>query len=131
MKHRILPALCAAALLLTGCGGTSSSAAEKKTYIPSNDSIEYDLKQAGYQVKITDVGVYSMISATNGKEQPDFEGLLLMRADSADTITQQKSQKAESEKSVLFVRTNDPEYGNILISGTQKALKDAGITLAD
>lgn len=131
MKHRILPVICAAALLLTGCGGASSTAAHSATIIPASGTIQMNLQDAGYKVSFSDSGSVSLLSATNGKEPPDFEGVFVMRADSSEAIVQQQSKKAETENTVVFVRTNDPEYGNIFITGTQKALQDAGIKLGD
>ncbi|MCQ2406905.1 MAG: hypothetical protein MJ065_00015 [Oscillospiraceae bacterium] len=131
MKYRILPVICAAALLLTGCGSASSAAAHSATIIPASGTIQMNLQSAGYKVSLADTESVSLLTATNGKEPPDFEGVLVMRADSSEAITQQQSKKAENEGSIIFVRTNDPEYGNIFITGTQKALQDAGITIGD
>ena len=135
MKKKLI-ALAAAGLLLTGCGGKDeSSAAPEKAYIPEDIVIQMNMQDHGYTVTLNDMteqtGV-SMLAASNGKTPEDgFEGLYVIRANNPDTLesyskTQQIDKQVDHFRYILY--TNDATYGNIMVCGTEAALKDAGIT---
>ena len=135
MKKKLI-ALAAAGLLLTGCGSneTETSAASRAN-IPADPVIQLNMQSAGYQVNLNDMsgqnGI-SMLAATNGKQPDDgFEGLYVIRANNPDTLESYK-QTQQFDKQVdhfrYIVYTNDAEYGNIMVCGTEQALKDAGVT---
>ena len=135
MKKKLI-ALAAAGLLLTGCGSkeTESSVASRAN-IPADSVIQLNMQSAGYQVNLNDMteqsGI-SMLAATNGKQPDDgFEGLYVIRANNPDTLESYK-QTQQFDKQVdhfrYIVYTNDAEYGNIMVCGTEQALKDAGVT---
>jgi spermidine/putrescine-binding protein len=135
MKKKILT-LAAAGLLLTGCGSTEpESSAASRAYIPADSVIQMNMQTLGYQVTLNDMteqtGI-SMLAATNGKTPEDgFEGLYVIRANNPDTLesykqTQQYDKQIDHFRYILY--TNDAEYGNIMVCGTEKALSDAGVT---
>ena len=135
MKKKILT-LAAAGLLLTGCGSTEpESSAASRAYIPADSVIQMNMQTLGYQVTLNDIteqtGI-SMLAATNGKTPEDgFEGLYVIRANNPDTLesykqTQQYDKQIDHFRYILY--TNDAEYGNIMVCGTEKALSDAGVT---
>lgn len=135
MKKRII-ALAAAGLLLTGCGSTEpESSAASRAYIPADSVIQMNMQTLGYQVTLNDMteqtGI-SMLAASNGKQPEDgFEGLYVIRANNPDTLesykqTQQYDKQIDHFRYILY--TNDAEYGNIMVCGTEKALSDAGVT---
>ena len=135
MKKKLI-ALAAAGLLLTGCGSkeTESSAAAK-AYIPADAVIQMNMQTSGYQVTLNDMteqAGLSMLAATNGKTPEDgFEGLYVIRANNEDALesyrqTQQIDKQVDHFRYIVY--TNDAEYGNIMVCGTEQALRDAGIT---
>ena len=130
MKKTILT-LAAAGLLLTGCGGTEPESAASKAYIPADSVIQFNMQTAGYQVTLNETGI-SMLAASNGKTPEDgFEGLYVIRANNPDTLesyrkTQQVDKQVDNFRYIIY--TNDASYGNIMVCGTEKALKDAGVT---
>ena len=137
MKHfRIFPAVVILSCLLTGCGSTEpESSAASRAYIPADSVIQMNMQTLGYQVTLNDMteqtGI-SMLAATNGKTPEDgFEGLYVIRANNPDTLesykqTQQYDKQIDHFRYILY--TNDAEYGNIMVCGTEKALSDAGVT---
>lgn len=135
MKQKLI-ALAAAGLLLTGCGSTEpESSAAARAYIPSDSVVQLNMQTTGYQVTLSDMSEdtgFSMLAATNGKAPEDgFEGLYIIRANNPDSLesyrkTQQLDKQIDHFRYIIY--TNDAEYGNIMVCGTEAALKDAGIT---
>lgn len=131
-KH--FAALAAAAILLTGCGDESS--VYIRTVIPADADIKSSMEASGYQTALIgdfDKTGVSIFTASNGKTGTEYDGLIVMRAKDTKDIEDEKSKtrSAEEENIVVYVKTNDPEYGNVLVTGTQTAISAAGITLGD
>ena len=135
MMKKFLSALCGAAILLTGCGaGDSVSSAADRQYIPSDASIQANMQDAGYTVqlqKYEENGGISMLVASNGKQADDgFEGLYVIRSKESNGIeafkkSQQLDKQIDNFRYIVY--TNDEEYGNIMVCGTETAISDAGI----
>lgn len=135
MKKKLI-ALAAAGLLLTGCGSKEEeSAASAKAYIPADAVIQMNMQDHGYTVSLNDMTAengISMLAATNGKTPEDgFEGLYVIRANNSDSLesyrkTQQVDRQVDHFRYIIY--TNDADYGNIMVCGTEQALKDAGVT---
>ncbi len=135
MKKKLI-ALAAAGLLLTGCGTKEpETSVASKAYIPADAVIQMNMQTSGYQVSLNDMTAQtgiSMLAATNGKQPEEgFEGLYVIRANNEDTLesyrqTQQIDKQVDHFRYIVY--TNDAEYGNIMVCGTEQALRDAGIT---
>ena len=132
---RIFTVLAASALLLTGCGSKSESVdviSEHITYIPSDGVMKSNMDELGYQVSsfgnLKEDG-FSIFSASNGKEDEEFEGVVVMRAKDSEELENQKQQNqgAGADRIRIYALVNDPDYGNLLITGTEKGISDAGI----
>lgn len=131
---RLFTALAASLLLLTACGEESSAA--RPTIIPSNESMQSAMEARGYKTTVLgdyEQNGYTLFSASNGADLENFDGVMVMRAKNAADIESQesKTQSAESEHTIIFVKKNDPELGNLLVMGTEEAIEAAGITLGD
>ncbi|MCR4761694.1 MAG: hypothetical protein K5705_15725 [Oscillospiraceae bacterium] len=123
MKKR-LPALAvllgASALLLTACGGTK---------IPSNKKLKKTLEGKSYTVQITeDEDLGSIVTA-----QKDTDYLYLYRLksaqDCADFYDLFESGSTKYDKLVQF--QDDSKLGNVVLCGTDTAIADSGIVLAE
>ena len=129
-------AFAAAGLLLTSCGSKEEeSSVVSRARIPADSVIQMNLQTKGYTVTVNDLTAQNGISvyaATNGKTPEDgFEGLYVIRANDSEALesyrqTQQIDQQIDHFRYIVY--TNDVEYGNIMVCGTETALKDAGIT---
>ena len=138
MKKRIFAAAAlAGTMLLAGCGAepAESVKAEKVTYLPSDSAMKSKMEQLGYQTAAMgdlEQSGYTIFTASNGKENvEEFEGVMVMRAADSEELQSRKEQNtgASAERSHILVLTNDPDYGNVLITGTDKGIKDAGIKI--
>ena len=131
---RLFAALAASAILLSGCGEESSIFI--RTVIPADAQMKSTMEADGYQAAVIgdfDSVGYSIFTASNGKTGEDYDGLLVMRAKDEKDLEEQESETRSAEKDniVVFVRKNDPEYGNVMVAGTESAIRAAGITLGD
>lgn len=132
---RIFTAMAACMLLLTGCGAGDENvrvSKEKIIYLPSDTQMKSALDEAGYQTALIgdfDKDGYSILSATNGKTDDEFDGVMVMRAEKAEDINAKhnRSGSAEVDQMRIYAVTDDPTLGNLLITGTDKAIKTAGI----
>ena len=132
---RIFTVLAASALFLTGCGSKSEGAdviSEHITYVPSDAVMKSNMDKLGYQASSIgdiDKNGYTLFSASNGKENEEFEGVIVMRAKDSEELENQKQQNrgVEADRVKIYALVNDPDYGNILITGTEKGIHDAGI----
>ena len=132
--HKILIAAAASAILLTGCGGESSAVI--RTVIPSVQAMESSMKSLGYKTNVLgdlEKDGFTIFSASVGESPENFDGVMVMRTVKAEDIESKKSntQSVESENTVIWVKTNDPDFGNVMITGTENAIRKAGITLGD
>ena len=133
---KIILALAASGLLLTGCGSKDPDASEaSRASIPADSVIQMNMEALGYTVTLNDMteqSGMSMLAASNGKTPEDgFEGLYVIRANNPDTLesykkTQQFDKQIDHFRYIVY--TNDAVYGNIMVCGTEDALKDAGVT---
>ena len=130
MKKK-LAAAGASLLLLTGCGSNVKTDNNPKVTIPSEVVIKAVMENQGYQVAqfgSLETDGYSMFTASNGKTDEEYDGFLLMRSTDADDLeSKTKSQSAQKDNLIVCVLKNDPTYGNVMITGTENAIKTAGI----
>lgn len=126
-----LAAAAASVLLLTGCGSDVKTQSNPKVVIPSDVVIKAVMENQGYQtaqIGNLETDGYSMFTASNGKTDDEYDGFLLMRSTDADDLdSKTKSQSAQKDNLIVFVVKNDPTYGNVMITGTETAIKTAGI----
>ena len=130
---KLFTALAASALLLTSCGSGASDVKPSSVYIPSEVVLKSVMETAGYQVAQAgdfDTNGYTMFSASNGEQDENYDGFILMRAKNADDIDDKsKAQSAEKDNLVMFALKNDATYGNVIVIGTDNAIKKAGIRI--
>ena len=123
MKKRlpVLAALLGAStLLLTACGGTK---------IPSNKKLKKALEGKSYTVQITeDEDLGSIVTAQKGS---DYLYLYRLKTaqDCADFYDLFESGSTQYDKLLQF--QDDSKLGNVVLCGTDAAIADSGIVLAE
>ena len=132
---RLLALIAASAILLTGCG-EESSASGTKTVIPSVASMQSAMEQLGYKTTVIgdmEKDGYTLFSASNGEDLEHFDGVTVMQTVRPEDLEAKKpkTESVESEHTVFWAKTNDPELGNVFVTGTGDAIRKAGIILGD
>lgn len=125
--------LAASALMLTSCGNAAKTKKNPTVTIPSDTVIKTVMESQGYQTAQfgnLETDGYSMFSASNGEQDEEYDGFVIMRTTKADELDSKKQgQSAEKDNLIIYVVKNDPKYGNVLITGTNTAIKAAGIQI--
>ncbi len=132
---RLLAVIAASAILLTGCGD-ESSASGTKTVIPSVSSMQSAMAGLGYKTAVIgdmETDGYTIFSASNGESLEKFDGVMVMQTVKPEDLESKKpkTESTETEHTVFWAKTNDPELGNVFVTGTEDAIRKAGIILGD
>lgn len=120
MKKAIIPTVCAAALLFSGCG-------EKTSVIPDTAAVEASLQSANYVVTVSSQDVDGKV--LSAKKGSDF--LTYYKLDHAEDCDRLYDVvvSANPDADVSCKYTNDENFGNVIICGTKEAVKTAGIKI--
>ena len=120
MKKAIIPTVCAAALLCSGCG-------EKQSVIPELSAAQLSLQNANYVASLSAEEVDGKV--LTAKKGSDF--LAYYKLNSAEECDRLYDVVigANPDADVSCKYTNDENFGNVIICGTKDALKTAGITI--
>ena len=148
MKMTALFAAVCCCVLLAGCGAgqaddekTEDTANNRITYIPDSETVCKSLTGHGYQfVPVSDTtnGGNELISAMRGEEPPDFAAFMMIRAETADDLSNdldaidkvnETLEQYSDARSYMYL--NDEKVGNVYIYCTEGALQDAGIRCGD
>ena len=148
MKMTALFAAVCCCVLLAGCGAgqaddekTEDTANNRITYIPDSETVCKNLTGHGYQlVPVSDTtnGGNELISAMRGEEPPDFAAFMMIRAETADDLSNDLDAIDKADETLAqysdarsYMYLDDEKVGNVYIYCTEGALKDAGIRCGD
>ena len=148
MKMTALFAALSCCVLLAGCGAGQADAEKSKdtandriTYIPDSETVCKNLTDHGYQlVPVSDTtnGGNEILSAMRGEEPPDFAAFMMIRAETADDLSNdldaidkvnETLEQYSDARSYMYL--DDEKVGNVYIYCTEGALQDAGIRCGD
>ena len=120
MKIAIIPTVCAAALLMTGCG-------DQQSVIPDQTTVQNSLQSENYVVTISKQDVDGQ--ALTAKKGSDF--LAYYKLDTAEECDRLYdvvvNANPDADRTCKY--TNDEAFGNVIICGTDGAIKAAGIKI--
>lgn len=110
----------ASALLLTACGGTK---------IPSNKKLKKALESKSYTVNITeDEDLGSIVTAQKGS---DFLYVYRLKTTQDCADFYDLFENGSMQYDTLLQFQDDSKLGNVVLCGTDTALADSGIVLAE
>ena len=111
---------------LTACGEDGTG-----TVIPSSSEIQTNLENKGYSIETTQkVDDLENTCLTAQKENEYLKVYWLKNADDCDYFYNKLAEEY-TDYNTLVEFQNDEKFGNIVICGTESAVKDSGIEIVN